>query len=295
MGEFKKSSLRVFLSLETKLVLEKRFSKAVTPKRTSTIQWTLALLAEVCHEQGLASRHLSLEGMREVLKRLGIRWKRAKRWLVSPDPLYELKKKRRDRLTALAQQHSDWAVGFQDEAWWSRLVPPALHSWTTGEPLHLTEHSPSKDDPEPKAFACYGLDIRWQGTNAVWLRFVEGNPKSDPTVQFLDWVLKQTASRGIRVLVMFWDHASWHKSHPVRTWIRQHNRQVKTDGRGTRLLAVLLPKKSPWLNPIEARWIHAKRKIVSPDKKLSVEEMSHRIYSVFGQAPLPWLVPNNSP
>ena len=47
MGEFKKSSLRVFLSLETKLVLEKRFSKAVTPKRTSTIQWTLALLAEV--------------------------------------------------------------------------------------------------------------------------------------------------------------------------------------------------------------------------------------------------------
>ena len=57
-----------------------------------TSLWTLALLAEVCHERGLASRRLSAEGMRQVLKRYGIRWKRAKRWLVSPDPQYELKK-----------------------------------------------------------------------------------------------------------------------------------------------------------------------------------------------------------
>ena len=32
------------------------------------------------------------------------------------------------------------------------------------------------------AFACYGLDIRWKGQEEVWLRFVEGNPKSDPTI-----------------------------------------------------------------------------------------------------------------
>jgi transposase len=196
---------------------------------------------------------------------------------------------------SMAKQHPDWAIGFQDESWWSRLTHPALHSWTIGEPLHLIEHSPSKEDPEPKAIACYGLDIRWQAADAVWLRFVEGNPRSDPTIQFLDWTLKQMASQGIRVLVMFWDHASWHKSQKVKAWIRQHNRRVKASGKGIRLLAVLLPKKSPWLNPIEPRWIHAKRKVVSPEEKLSVAELSRRIYSVFNQPTLPWLIPNNSP
>jgi len=63
----------------------------------------------------------------------------------------------------------------------------------------------------------------------LWLRFVSGNFKSVPTIQFLQWVSEETARRGIRVLVMFWDNASWqwHNSQMVRHWIRQHNRTVK--------------------------------------------------------------------
>jgi transposase len=58
-----------------------------------TSLWTLALLAAVCHEQGWTERVLSAEAIRLALKRLGIRWKRAKRWLTSPDPAYAAKKK----------------------------------------------------------------------------------------------------------------------------------------------------------------------------------------------------------
>jgi transposase len=256
--------------------------------------WTLALLAQVCHEQGLTEHPLSSEGMRQVLLRLGIHWKRAKHWLVSSDPQYELKKKRRDRWMTLAEQHPDWAVGFQDETWWSRLTHPNAHAWTADKPLHLVQQAAAKDDPDPKAFACFGIDMRIGAKPEVWLRFVEGNPKSDPTIQFLDWVLQRASKRGIRVLIMFWDHASWHKSQVVRQWIRQHNQTVKTKREGIRLLAVLLPKKSPWLNPIEPRWIHAKRKVMEPDRILSVDELSKRVCAVFNQPPLPWLSTNDS-
>src|SRR5436853_5662213 len=39
-----------------------------------------------------------------------------------------------------------------------------------------------------------------------------------------------------------------------RSWIRSHNQEVKQTGQGVRILACLLPSKSPWLNPIEAKW-----------------------------------------
>jgi transposase len=54
--------------------------------------WTLALLAQVAHEQGLSAIVLSQETIRRALRRLEVGWKRAKRWLTSPDPAYAHKK-----------------------------------------------------------------------------------------------------------------------------------------------------------------------------------------------------------
>lgn len=54
--------------------------------------WTLKLLAEVCQETGLSERELSAPTLLDAVVRLGSSWKRAKQWIVSPDPLYELKK-----------------------------------------------------------------------------------------------------------------------------------------------------------------------------------------------------------
>ena len=197
-------------------------------------------------------------------------------------------------MTREANQREDWAVGFQDEVWWSRLTHPNSHSWTDTTPLRLEEQVHQKDDPDPKAFACYGLDLRWKDQEEVWLRFVEGNPKSDPSIQFMEWVLEKTSEQGVCVLVMFWDHASWHKSKMVRRWLHKHNQEVKRSGKGTRLLACLLPKKSPWLNPIEPRWVHAKRKVTEPDKKITAQEMTERVCAVFNQPVLPWITNNKN-
>jgi hypothetical protein len=55
--------------------------------------WTLAMAAQVSFEEGLTERRVSGETIRATLARLlGVRWQRAKRWITSPDPLYERKK-----------------------------------------------------------------------------------------------------------------------------------------------------------------------------------------------------------
>jgi transposase len=57
-----------------------------------TSLWTLARAAEVSCAQGLTATRVSGETIRATLQRLGVRWKRAKRWLTSPDPEYTRKK-----------------------------------------------------------------------------------------------------------------------------------------------------------------------------------------------------------
>jgi transposase len=53
-----------------------------------TSVWTLPLAAEVCAEVGITAQRVSGETIRKTLQRLGIRWQRAKQWIVSPDPAY---------------------------------------------------------------------------------------------------------------------------------------------------------------------------------------------------------------
>lgn len=58
----------------------------------ATSLWTLELAAEVSFEQGVTAERVSREAVRTALQRLGVRWKRAKQWITSPDPAYARKK-----------------------------------------------------------------------------------------------------------------------------------------------------------------------------------------------------------
>ena len=141
------------------------------------------------------------------------------------------------------------------------MARPQLHAWAEeDQPLRLVEQSISRKDPDPKALACYGLLVRWQASSGpaaeeVWLRFVQGRPISGVTTAFLSWSCDQLAARGQEALLLVWDNASWHLSQEVKAWIREHNRQVKGEGAGVRILPCPLPTKSPWLNPIEPHWV----------------------------------------
>jgi hypothetical protein len=110
--------------------------------------WTLQMAAKVAFEEGLTSERVSGETVRATLGRLlGVRWRRAKRWITSPDPLYERKKASfaSDRLIAIAEADPEWAVGFCDECWWSRLALPTLNSWADeGKPMRESRCVSSK-------------------------------------------------------------------------------------------------------------------------------------------------------
>ncbi len=80
-------------------------------------------------------------------------------------------------------------------------------------------------------------------------------------------------------------NASWHiRSREVRRWIGKQNRALKKgEKEGVRIVTCFLPKKrSPWLNAMEPKWIHGKRKVVEPNGLLTAHELAERVCAAFG-------------
>lgn len=145
----------------------------------------------------------------------------------------------------------------------------------------MVERTPTADETQ-KALACFGA-VR-QDTQQTYLYFCDGQPNSEHMWLFIVGLLALARQSSIRVIVMIWDHATWHKSKRLRQWIRAYNLEAKRTGQ-PRLLTFLLPKKSPWLNPIEPRWIHAKRKTCEPDGDLTAHELKRRLAAHFDTVP----------
>lgn len=196
-----------------------------------------------------------------------------------PGPQLRWAKKRRDRLKQLARQRADWMLVDQDECWFSRFRQPQTHAFSAeGAALRLVQREPTHGETG-KALACYGA--RCDESDERFFNFVEGQPNSEKSVAFLQRLRAIAEQRGKRVLVVIWDRASWHISKRVQEWVRQSNQAVKAAGKGVRLLTFLLPTKSPWLNPMEPIWRHAKRQVAEPDGDLSVNELQARLCTYF--------------
>jgi transposase len=134
-----------------------------------------------------------------------------------------------------------------------------------------------------KALACYGA-VR-QDKEAVLLAFSAGQPDSLQTWQFVMGLLAIARAENKRVLVIIWDNASWHKSKDLRQWIRAYNQAAKAKHE-PRLIVHRLPTKSPWLNPIEPCWLHAKRAVCEPNGELTASELRKRLCEHFETKPL---------
>lgn len=190
------------------------------------------------------------------------------------------KKSARDRLIRLAARNPEWVLGFQDETWWSRVTPAQGSAWAEAQqPLRLVEQAVPKG--EKKALSCYGLLARCPADPAwseqMWVRLVAERPVSVLTLEFLEWSCARLEAAGKRALLMVWDNAGWHISREVRRWIRVHNWSVRRRGKGVRIVACYLPSRSPWLNPIEPKWMHGTRAVAEPDGLIMLEELERRV------------------
>lgn len=170
----------------------------------------------------------------------------------------------------------------QDECWFSRFAQPQAHAWArAGEELRLVQRDPPCREKQ-KALACFGA-VR-ADTEQIYLHFSEGQPNSEQMVVFLQGLLAIARREQKRVVAVLWDNASWHISQGVRQWVRAYNRLAK-QAEDIRLLTCLLPKRSPWLNAMEPRWVHAKRKICEPAGELPAEELRRRLCAHFQTQP----------
>jgi transposase len=145
----------------------------------------------------------------------------------------------------------------------------------------LIERIPAPGETD-QALACFGA-VR-QDTQQTYLYFCDGQPNSEHMWLFIIGLLALARQEEIRVVVMIWDRATWHQSKRLRQWLREYNQAAKQTGQ-PRLLTFLLPKKSPWLNPIEPRWIHAKRKTCQTDGALTAIELKRRLAAHFDTVP----------
>lgn len=177
--------------------------------------------------------------------------------------------------------HDDWLLVEQDECWFSRFAQPHTHAWSVERALRLVQREPTKHEPH-QAVACFGA-VR-HDTQAVYLYFSDGQPNSEQMWVFIIGLLALARAEGKRVVVIIWDQASWHMSKRLRHWMRAYNRHAKQCGE-PRLLTHLLPIKSPWLNGIEPRWMHAKRCVCEPDGDLSPFELIRRLCAHFNTQP----------
>jgi len=51
-----------------------------------------------------------------------------------------------------------------------------------------------------------------------------------------------------------------------------------------------LPIKSPWLNPIEPKWLAGKKRVAEPTRLLSASELEDRVCAAFGCTRQPHLI-----
>lgn len=174
-----------------------------------------------------------------------------------------------------------------DEVWWSRFAQPKISVFTDQKRLKVESAQWQAGDQDPKALACYGV-LR-KDTGNMMLRFVQGRPVSQVTCDFLQWVAGELQQEGKKALLLVWDNASWHVSQQVKRWIKAHNREAKTSG-GVRILSCFLPKRSPWLNNIEPKWLHGKRAVMQHQGVLSAQEMQTRVCAYYNCPQLPPLV-----
>lgn len=182
-------------------------------------------------------------------------------------------KKRRQAWMAWAQQHRDEGLlVWEDECWFSRFAQSHLKTW--GD-LVLRERMVLPRTPD-KALSYYGVKCHPSGQ--LYLYPCWQRPNSDETIQFLSWIVIGVALSGKKVVVLIWDNARWHTSRKVKRWIRRYNQEAKRLGK-PRLIVWALPKRSPWLNPIEPHWLHAKKRVCEPsDADLTTHQLQQRVF-----------------
>lgn len=149
------------------------------------------------------------------------------------------------------------AAVFVDESWFVLWPYPAPAWAESGRPVRAAKAKSWRKGERPPSCALYGrMDAQTREVTDEWHR----SWNQEETWAHLQGVIAAYTQRGVRYLVIFWDHAPWHMAASVQTRLAVHNRDAKQKG-GVHVLLFALPVKSPWLMPLEPVFGQTKRAV----------------------------------
>ena len=231
-----------------------------------TSLWTLDLAAEVSCAQGLTPTASPASRSASTLAPARHRLAAGQAVDHQPRPRVRTKKRRRDRLIAAGPTRTPtgcWASRTRSGgAGWRQ---PHLHAWAEAtSPCGWSNRRSPKTipirKPWPATACCAPRPAGRSGLAALPRRPARQRP-DDPVPGL---VLPKLQALGVPGCCSSGTMPPGMSVRRCAPGSAPTTGQVKQQGQGVRILVCYLPVKSPWLNPIEPKWVHSKRAIVEP-------------------------------
>ena len=210
--------------------------------------WTLQRLIDYLAEE--TGQRVSIETMRQLLKRNGIVLSRPQHKISSPDPDYRGQKKTVE--DARDQLKAGDVFYYADEFNVSWL--PTLKAMWSPQGQQVMIPTPG----QPKKH--YGLGAVNYHTGETVVLFKRRKRRRE-VAELLQTLVDKHPTGTIYVA---WDNADTHQDDEIEAVVR---------GAAGRLVLLYLPTYSPWLNPIEMLWRHFRREVTHCELFETVEAL----------------------
>ena len=235
--------------------------------RSNWNQSSLALAYETEHGEAISKSTVS-----RLIRKSGYRWKKAKRVLSSPDPLY------REKVELLLNTLHSLKFGelffFVDE------MGPLRIKRYGGRVYVPKSTSPTVPQVQPQRGAVILAAALSATTNQVtWI--YEDSKDTSGMIDLAELLFNQhhNATR----IFLTWDAASWHRSERLSDWLDSFNFETRVRNYGPAVELVPLPTSSQFLNVLEAVFSGMKRAVIHNSDYRNTDEMKGAISRHFSE------------
>lgn len=197
--------------------------------------WSLSKLADYLVRAEIVPA-ISKERLREILIEEGFSIQRTKTWKRSPDPEFDTKQRRLERLyEGVVKGALDGVVVSFDEHGPVQPIPKAGRSWAEkGKPTRIPANYRK---PHGVRFFFGAYDVGKDQLTGRWSQ----SKSALNVLSFFKWI-RRRYPRQVRIYLVM-DNLSSHWTDDIRSWAKDNN-----------VLLVATPTYASWLNPIESQF-----------------------------------------
>ena len=207
-----------------------------SPARRRTVHALVAFQARRPSRPHQVVPSISKERLREILIEEGFSIQRTKTWKWSPDPDYEAKRRRLERLYERAVKGTlDGVVVPFDEHGPVQPIPKRGRAWAENERPKRIPANYRK--PHGVRFFLGAYDVGKDQLTGRWTK----NKSAANVLAFFKWIRRRYPPQVRIYLVM--DNLSSHWTQDIRSWAKSNH-----------VVLVATPTYASWLNPIESQF-----------------------------------------